>query len=280
MNIPFQKLQAQGNDFIVINCLQQNLNLSADKVRALCQRNFGIGADGILLLCPATDASVDFDYQIFNADGSPSGQCGNGARCLAKFIFDQGLTNKSQIRVKTTTRILQLEKIDENYAVNLGKPLFAAAQIPLSQPLATLRYQNLDFYFVNLGNPHAMAWVSADLEQFDLKSIGKALNQNPLFLEGVNVSLVNIINAEQIQLRTFERGVGETLACGSGACAAVVMGIQQNYLATKVKVQMPGGEVWVKWPNWQAEVQLMGSVVLVYAGQFEITSTLDQSRVK
>lgn len=274
MNIPFQKLQAQGNDFIVINCLQQNLNLSADKVRALCQRNFGIGADGILLLRPATDRHVDFDYQILNADGSESGQCGNGARCLAKFIFDQGLAAQPKIRVKTATRILQLEKIDEHYAVNLGQPLFAAAQIPLSQPLSTLRYQNLDFYFVNLGNPHAVAWVSTDLEQFDLKSIGKALNQNPLFSEGVNVSLVNIINAEQIQLRTFERGVGETFACGSAACAAVVMGIEQKHLSTAVKVKMLGGEVWVKWPNWQAEVQLIGSAALIYMGQFEITSTL------
>lgn len=252
--IKFTKMHGLGNDFIVINNINQNINFSKKFIIALANRNYGIGCDQVLVLEKAdknSDKNIDFNYRIFNADGTEVGQCGNGARCLAKYIHDHQLSTKNKFRVKTMTSILELEyKSDQEITVNMGVPQdVEAVQVKL--------YSGLK---LSIGNPH----VVFKIDNLDNKTL------NNLGLDDFNVEFMNVINKNHIKLRVFERGVGETEACGSGACAAVVAGIAQKFLEPNksITVDLAGGKLEISWSGEaNSPVLMTGPAVSVFEGE-------------
>lgn len=274
MEFKFTKMQALGNDFVVIDGVRQAINLSADEIRLLADRHRGIGFDQLLLLEDSSTPGVDFRYRIFNADGGEVGQCGNGARCLARFISENGLSTKPEVVVETLAGQLRLRALADNQAsASLGAPRFAASQVPHllsgSGPVYSLNLngKDLSLLTVNVGNPHAVFKVD-DVDQIDIDGIGRALNSHPAFPEGVNVGFLSIHSdaPNELRLRVFERGVGETQSCGSGACAAAVIAISQGWRQGKVIVKQPGGDLAVSWEGDGQEVWLTGSAEMVFAG--------------
>ncbi|MBK6960434.1 MAG: diaminopimelate epimerase [Gammaproteobacteria bacterium] len=273
MLLPFTKMHGLGNDFVVIDAVTQEVSLSPEIVRHLSDRHFGIGCDQLLVVEPPQRPDVDFHYRIFNADGGEVGQCGNGARCLARFVREQKLTTKTRIRVETTTGILELAVLsDDLYQVALGVPRFAPEDIPFVVPARAPRYQlNIDgqnhgFSALSLGNPHAVLEVAA-VAHAPVAELGAKIGEHPNFPEGVNVGFMAVRNRHTIDLRVFERGAGETLACGSGACAAAVAGIQTDLLDSPVRVHLPGGTLTIDWAGEGQPVLLTGPAVTVYQGR-------------
>lgn len=272
MYLPFTKMHGLGNDFVVINGIAQPIFLSPEKIRFIADRHFGIGCDQILLVEATTTPNVDFRYRIFNADGSEVAQCGNGARCFARFVRDEGLTDKDQIRVETAAglMVLYLES-DGQVTVNMGKPCWQPAEIPFFAKDQSACYpiivadQVIEVGVVSMGNPHAALWVS-DVDTAPVEKIGMLLGQHERFPEGVNVEFIERISTDRIRLRVFERGVGETLACGSGACAAVAVGRYQGLLAEQVEVILPGGNLHVRWSGEDAAITLTGPTARVFNG--------------
>lgn len=236
-----------GNDFVVINNMTQNIDFTPSIITALSDRHRGIGCDQVLVLEKSTDSAIDFNYRIFNSDGSEVGQCGNGARCLAKFIHDNKLSDKKKLVVKTTTSTLILTlQPDGDVSVNMGVPKDF-------RPIQTLAYSGLQ---LSLGNPHAVFKVD------NIKDSGL----NNLGLDSVNIGFMKVIDKSHIKLRVFERGVGETQACGSGACAAVVVGILQKDLDNTVCVELTGGKLYVSWAGEGQPVTMTGPAVKVFEG--------------
>ena len=273
MLLPFTKMHGLGNDFVVIDAVTQEVNLTPEIVRHLSDRHFGIGCDQLLVVEPPQRPDVDFHYRIFNADGGEVGQCGNGARCLARFVREQKLTTKTRIRVETTTGILELAVLsDDLYQVALGVPRFAPEDIPFVVPARAPRYQldidgqNHGFSALSLGNPHAVLEVAA-VARAPVAELGAKIGAHPCFPEGVNVGFMAVRNRHTIDLRVFERGAGETLACGSGACAAAVAGIQTDLLDSPVRVHLPGGTLTIDWAGEGQPVLLTGPAVTVYQGR-------------
>ncbi len=273
MLLPFTKMHGLGNDFVVIDAVTQEVSLSPEIVRHLSDRHFGIGCDQLLVVEPPQRPDVDFHYRIFNADGGEVGQCGNGARCLARFVREQKLTTKTRIRVETTTGILELAVLsDDLYQVALGVPRFAPEDIPFVVPARAPRYQldidgqNHGFSALSLGNPHAVLEVAA-VARAPVAELGAKIGAHPCFPEGVNVGFMAVRNRHTIDLRVFERGAGETLACGSGACAAAVAGIQTDLLDSPVRVHLPGGTLTIDWAGEGQPVLLTGPAVTVYQGR-------------
>lgn len=273
MLLPFTKMHGLGNDFVVIDAVTQEVNLTPEIVRHLSDRHFGIGCDQLLVVEPPQRPDVDFHYRIFNADGGEVGQCGNGARCLARFVREQKLTTKTRIRVETTTGILELAVLsDDLYQVALGVPRFAPEDIPFVVPARAPRYQldidgqNHSFSALSLGNPHAVLEV-AGVAHAPVAELGAKIGAHPNFPEGVNVGFMAVRNRHTIDLRVFERGAGETLACGSGACAAAVAGIQTDLLDSPVRVHLPGGTLTINWAGEGQPVLLTGPAVTVYQGR-------------
>ena len=273
MLLPFTKMHGLGNDFVVIDAVTQEVSLSPEIVRHLSDRHFGIGCDQLLVVEPPQRPDVDFHYRIFNADGGEVGQCGNGARCLARFVREQKLTTKTRIRVETTTGILELAVLsDDLYQVALGVPRFAPEDIPFVAPARAPRYQldidgqNHGFSALSLGNPHAVLEVAA-VARAPVAELGAKIGAHPCFPEGVNVGFMAVRNRHTIDLRVFERGAGETLACGSGACAAAVAGIQTDLLDSPVRVHLPGGTLTINWAGEGQPVLLTGPAVTVYQGR-------------
>ena len=273
MLLPFTKMHGLGNDFVVIDAVTQEVNLTPEIVRHLSDRHFGIGCDQLLVVEPPQRPDVDFHYRIFNADGGEVGQCGNGARCLARFVREQKLTTKTRIRVETTTGILELAVLsDDLYQVALGVPRFAPEDIPFVVPARAPRYQldidgqNHGFSALSLGNPHAVLEVAA-VARAPVAELGAKIGAHPCFPEGVNVGFMAVRNRHTIDLRVFERGAGETLACGSGACAAAVAGIQTDLLDSPVRVHLPGGTLTINWAGEGQPVLLTGPAVTVYQGR-------------
>jgi len=271
--LPFTKMHGLGNDFVVIDAVTQEVNLTPEIVRHLSDRHFGIGCDQLLVVEPPQRPDVDFHYRIFNADGGEVGQCGNGARCLARFVREQKLTTKTRIRVETTTGILELAVLsDDLYQVALGVPRFAPEDIPFVAPARAPRYQldidgqNHGFSALSLGNPHAVLEVAA-VARAPVAELGAKIGAHPCFPEGVNVGFMAVRNRHTIDLRVFERGAGETLACGSGACAAAVAGIQTDLLDSPVRVHLPGGTLTIDWAGEGQPVLLTGPAVTVYQGR-------------
>lgn len=274
MNIAFTKMHGLGNDFIVIEALEHTVPIPAEKIRRLADRHFGIGFDQMLLVEPPTSTEMDFSYRIFNADGIEVEQCGNGARCFARFVYDRGLTEKKEIRVGTRSGIIVPRLLDDGrVCVDMGAPEFEPGKIPFiaerRQPAYKLELEagNIEIGAVSMGNPHAVQ-VVADVDQAAVKSTGPVIEHHPRFPQRVNAGYMQIIDRQRIRLRVWERGSGETLACGTGACAAVVVGIAQGILDNRVKVSLRGGTLDIEWAGQQSPVLMTGPAEYVFEGMF------------
>lgn len=274
--VRFTKMHALGNDFVVIDAVTQQVRMSPARAAKIANRHTGIGCDQILLVEPPTRPDLDFHYRIFNQDGSEVAQCGNGARCFAKFVRDRKLTGKKVIRVSTLAGELELRcNPDRSYSVELGAPNFEPAGIPMevaeqqdSYRLATSAGEQT-FYALSLGNPHAVLPVE-DVDSAPVASLGQEFQQHAMFPESVNVGFMQILDENSIRLRVNERGAGETLACGSGACAAAIAGIRANLLKSPVMVNLPLGSLEISWPGGDAPVVLKGPATTVFQGRVRI----------
>jgi len=264
-----------GNDFVVIDAINQDINLSAKQIQLIADRNFGVGCDQLLLVERPT-SNADFRYRIFNADGGEVEQCGNGARCFARFVRDQGLTDKDEISVETKTGIIypRLES-DGQVSVNMGAPKFEPASLPFSADALKSSYhithhgEDISIGAVSMGNPHAVYKV-CDVNTAPVESLGPAISSHPDFPQGVNAGFMQIVSRDHIRLRVFERGSGETLACGTGACAAMVIGRQWGELDETVKVDLPGGQLLIRWQGDAEPVWITGPATHVFEGKIEI----------
>ena len=293
--VKFTKMQGAGNDFIVLDETRGLLGLSAAQYRFLADRHFGVGADQILSVRPAPSADVDFAYAIFNADGGEVEHCGNGARCFVRFAREQGLTDKSSLKVQTVNRVLTLAmQSDGRVTVDMGAPVFDLAQIPfdaaglqpqtvdswpqwaLNMPLADVNSAQAAPVFVavlSMGNPHAVQLVD-DVDAAPVAQIGPLIEAHPRFAKRVNAGFMQVVSRQKIRLRVYERGAGETLACGTGACAAVVAGIRQGLLDTTVDVQTRGGLLTIAWSGaLDAPVLMTGPAETVFESEIEIPET-------
>jgi diaminopimelate epimerase len=270
--INFTKMQGLGNDFIVIDNIDGNVSLSVEEIRKLSNRRFGIGFDQLLMVETPMKKEADFRYVIFNADGSEVGQCGNGARCFALYIRKKNLSNKNPISVETSAGIMILNiNRDNSVRVEMGKPKFNSFDIPLDINKLSTEYSLEEFRLgvLSIGNPHAVL-VVVDLDLPEIETIGSKLQNSDYFPESVNVGFMQIVNKSEIRLRVIERGVGETLACGSGACAAVIHGVMLGLLDSKVDVHLKGGNTVVEYDG--NNVYLSGPGEFVYEGSVNLRS--------
>jgi diaminopimelate epimerase len=276
MLIQFSKMHGLGNDFVVVDGVTQKVFFNAETLKRLGDRHFGIGFDQLLLVEPPYDPDLDFHYRIFNADGSEVQQCGNGARCFARFVSLKGLTNKDRIAVSTVSGriVLQLEDNDQ-VTVNMGVPEFEPAKVPFralkAEKLYLLRVaeQTVMCGVVSMGNPHCVLEVPS-VKDAPVLTLGPKLESFDRFPERINVGFMEVVSANEINLRVYERGAGETLACGTGACAAVVIGIQQEKLQGRVKVNLPGGSLYIAWNGPGTPVYMTGPAEHVFDGQIEL----------
>ena len=276
MRLTFTKMQGLGNDFVVIDGVRQKISLTPEKIRWLADRHFGVGCDQVLLVESADHSHADFRYRIFNADGSEVAQCGNGARCFARFVREKGLTEKDEIQVDTDAGRLVLRLVDEGgVIVNMGVPRHAPSEIPIKLNAESLTYslslagESIEFGAVSMGNPHAVIAV-ASVETAEVERLGPWIESHALFPERVNVGFMAVVDRHQIRLRVFERGSGETLACGSGACAAAVIGIEQGLLESPVRVHLPGGALDIEWAGRGTPVFMRGPAVTVFEGEIAL----------
>lgn len=276
MKIKFSKMHGLGNDFVVLDGVRQHIDLSAAQLRFLADRHFGIGCDQILLVEPPRQGGVDFRYRIFNADGGEVEQCGNGARCFVRFVHEQGLTSKPEIRVETQSGIIgpRLEA-DGQVTVNMGVPRFAPEEIPFVSDRSAVVYDLLvegdpvTISVVSMGNPHAVQ-VVADIDRAPVARQGPAIEHHPRFPQRVNAGFMQVVDRHAIRLRVFERGAGETLACGTGACAAVVAGIRRGLLDGPVCVSTRGGDLTIAWNGPDQPVFMTGPAATVFTGEIEL----------
>ena len=276
MKLHFTKMHGAGNDFVVIDAVRAAVKINEDQIRKIADRQTGVGCDQVLLIEPPKRPDADFEYRIFNADGSPAGQCGNGARCVGRFIHEQRLSAKSTITLQVGSDLRRLE-FDETGSVKaeLGTPIFAPAQIPFAtdedatEHALTLANVTVMAGVVSVGNPHAVLLVD-DIAATPVEKIGPMIQSLDVFPEGVNVGFMQVESNIQVKLRVFERGAGETLACGSGACAAVIHGIRLGQLANKVTVSVPGGKLEVSWDNGVSSVWLSGPAETVFEGKLNL----------
>ena len=274
--LAFSKMHGLGNDFVMIDAVRQDIRLSGDQVRWLADRHFGVGCDQLLVVEPAQTPGVDFRYRIFNADGGEVEQCGNGARCFARFVFEQGLTDKREIRVETKKGIItpRLED-DGNVTVDMGVPVLTPAEVPFVsdsdawvQPL-DVAGTTVAITAVSMGNPHAVQ-VVADVDAAPVAEQGPLIEHHPRFPARVNAGFLQVVDEHHVRLRVFERGAGETLACGTGACAAVVAGILRGLVASPVRVATRGGELTIAWGGVGTPVMMTGPAVTVFAGELTL----------
>ena len=284
MKLKFSKMHGAGNDFIVIDAINQTIDFNSAQWKHLADRRFGIGADQILVVQKADIDGVDFRYRIFNADGGEVEQCGNGARAFVKFVSLKGLTDKTSIRVATMKGVIEPRlEADGNITVNMGAPLLQAAQLPFDDsnlqaetqaqallwPLTLSAGRSVQIGLVSMGNPHAVQIVD-DVKNALVLQEGPQIESHPRFAQRVNAGFMQVLDAHHIALRVYERGAGETLACGTGACAAVVSGILRGVLQSPVQVTAPGGVLQVAWQGGEQPVMLSGPAELVFEGEIEI----------
>jgi diaminopimelate epimerase len=273
--INFSKMHGLGNDFVVIDAVNQTVDLSATVIKALADRHYGVGFDQLLLVQRAT-GTADFRYVIYNADGSEVSQCGNGARCFALFVTLKGLTDKRSIRVETGAGDLLLTiNADNQVRVDMGVPRLEPASIPLLVDQQKLQYavdvggHHIEFSALSMGNPHAVIQVD-NIKTAAVEKIGAAMESHPVFPERANIGFSEITGKSSLSLRVFERGAGETLACGSGACAAAVAGIQLGKLTSPVTVGLRGGELIIDWKGEGQPVLMTGPATFVFDGMIEV----------
>ena len=272
MQLKFTKMHGLGNDFVVLDATVHPLQLTPAQLRALADRHFGVGCDQILLVEKARSADTDFYYRIFNADGGEVEQCGNGARCFVRFVHDQGLTRKTQIRVGTLGGIIEPRlEADGQVTVDMGAPVFDPAKIPFDAPEQALTYdlvvdnKSIKINVLSMGNPHSVQ-VVANVELAPVAIDGPLIEAHPRFPKRVNAGFMQIVSRSHIKLRVYERGAGETLACGTGACAAMVAGVQRGLLDHQVRVTTRGGDLVIQWAGNGAPVLMTGPAVTVFAG--------------
>jgi len=291
MQISFTKMQGAGNDFVVLDETKHRLPLSTAHYRFLADRHFGIGADQILTVRPSPAPGIDFEYVIHNADGAEVEQCGNGARCFARFVRDQGLTDKDRLRVQTLGGVIEPQLTpDGRVTVNMGAPVFALAEIPFdSQGLAPQISESWRKWplvladkagsapvfvaLVSMGNPHAVQVVD-DVDTAPVLAQGPLIEHHTAFPKRVNAGFMQVINRSHIRLRVYERGAGETLACGTGACAAVVAGIRLGLLDSTVDVQTRGGTLTISWAGEATSVMMTGPALSVFRGEITLPDHL------
>lgn len=281
MKLRFTKMHGLGNDFVVFDAINQQVNLTPAQLRHIADRHFGIGCDQILLVEKATRADADFRYRIFNADGDEVSQCGNGARCFVRFVRDQGLTDKTTLRVETNLGIIEPRMLESGLGdtsdviVNMGAPRFAPDDIPFVADARAVNYplqvgeHLIQISALSMGNPHAVLRVN-DLDSAPVAILGAAIGSHPRFPEGVNAGFMQIVSPHEIQLRVFERGAGETLSCGTGACAAAVAGIGNAWLQTPVTVHTRGGDLTIEWAGENQAVMMRGPATTVFEGEIEL----------
>ena len=272
MKLKFTKMQGLGNDFVVLDGINQAIALDREQIRKLADRHFGIGCDQLLLVEKAED-QADFRYRIFNADGGEVEQCGNGARCFVRYVHDHGLTQKNEIRIETLSGVISPHlEVNGNVTVNMGKPIFEPEAIPFIAEKRALTYslelpgQPVTISAVSMGNPHAVR-VVPDVDNASVDTEGALIESHPRFPKRVNVGYLQVMDRTHIKLRVFERGAGETLACGTGACAAVVAGIDLGLLDHQVKVSTRGGELTISWQGNDEPVWMTGPAVTVFEGE-------------
>jgi diaminopimelate epimerase len=289
MRLRFTKMQGAGNDFVVLDATRGTLELSAAQVRALADRRFGVGADQILVVGPAPTPGVDFGYRIFNASGEEVEHCGNGARCFLRYVRDRGLTDRRAVRVQTVNRLLELrERDDGRVSVDMGPPVFELARVPFDAtglagrgpaapdfalwPLALSSGEEVEIAVLSMGNPHAVQRVD-DVASAPVGRVGALVETHPRFPQRVNAGFLQVLSRSQVKLRVFERGAGETLACGTGACAAVVTGIRLGWLDAEVDVHTRGGLLTIAWEGARdlgAPVLMTGPAQTVFEGEIEL----------
>ncbi len=275
MNLHFTKMHGAGNDFVMLDLVTQRYHLKKEVVRRIADRHFGIGCDQVLVVEPPTRPDVDFRYRIYNADGEEVEQCGNGARCFARFVRARKLTNKRVITAETAGGVLELRLLGKHEVqVAMGEPRFEPADIPFRAAAAAQSYtlsvhgDDYEIGALSMGNPHAVVRVD-DVDSADVAGLGPAIEAHPDFPARVNAGFMQVVSASDIRLRVYERGVGETLACGSGACAAVVYGINRGWLTSPVTVALPGGKLTIAWTPGEP-VMLTGPTAVVFEGTIRI----------
>jgi diaminopimelate epimerase len=283
MKLHFTKMQGAGNDFVVLDATRTPLVLDNAQYRALANRHFGIGADQILVVDPSRTPGVDFGYRIFNASGDEVEHCGNGARCFLRYVRDKGLSSKDRIRVQTVNRVIELRwGEDGRVTVDMDQPTFEHADLPFEAEGLTPRREGdfelwpldlidgpVEVALVSMGNPHAVQRV-ADVDAADVAAIGPEIEALDCFPNKVNAGFMQIVSRSHIRLRVFERGAGETLACGTGACAAVVAGIRLGWLDRAVEVDTRGGRLGIEWAGLGAPVLMTGPAQTVLEGEIEL----------
>lgn len=276
MKLRFTKMQGAGNDFVVIDATKNPVHLSHAQIQHIANRYFGVGCDQLLMVESTDTPDVDFRYRIFNADGGEVEQCGNGARCFVRFVVDKGLTSKRDIRVETASGIITLMLQDDGQVtVNMGAPRFAPAQIPFEAEQQATTYElplaseTVTVSAVSMGNPHAVMLVD-NVHTAEVASLGPQIESHARFPQRVNAGFMQVLNEHEINLRVYERGSGETLACGTGACAAAVSGIQLGTLQSPVKVHTRGGILTIQWAGGESPVLMTGPAEIVFDGEIEI----------
>jgi diaminopimelate epimerase len=279
MKLKFTKMHGAGNDFVVIDAIHQKIDFTPAQWAHLGDRRFGVGADQMLVIEASSTPGIDFRYRIFNADGGEVEQCGNGSRAFVKYVIEKGLTDKRKIRVETMNGVIEPHmREDGSITVDMGAPRLATAEVPFDATGLTannyfwplqLKDKTVQVAVASMGNPHAVQLVD-DVDTAPVESDGPVIEHHPRFPKRVNAGFMQVMDRNHVRLRVFERGAGETLACGTGACAAVVCGIRSGLLDSPVSVQMRGGELSIGWDGGTSPVTLTGPAVSVYEGEIDI----------
>ena len=274
--IEFTKMHGCGNDYVYIDAINQKIENKSELAKFVSDRHFGIGSDGLILICESKVA--DFKMQMFNSDGTEAEMCGNGIRCLGKFVYDKGMTNKEVVKIETLAGIKVLKLIISNgkvekVKVDMGEPILETDRIPVissKNPAINLSLKVLDkefmFTCVSMGNPHAITFIDEDVNFFDVQKYGKIVENLEIFTQKTNVEFINIVNKDNIKMRVWERGSGETLACGTGACASVVAAVLNGYTERNVNVELLGGVLEIEWNENDNHVYMTGPAVTVFDG--------------
>ena len=277
--LTFTKMHGLGNDYVYMDAINQKIENREELAKYVSDRHFGIGSDGLILICPSKVA--DFKMQMFNSDGSEAEMCGNGIRCVGKFVYDKGLTNKETITIETLAGIKTLEMTTKNgkmqtAKVDMGKPILEPEKIPViskETPVKNLKIKAEDkeflFTCVSMGNPHAITFIKEDVNKFDICKYGKIIEVDKSFPKKTNVEFINVQDSKNLKMRVWERGAGETLACGTGACGAAVAAIFNGYTSRKVTIHLLGGNLEIEWNEKDNHVYMTGPAVTVYEGQIE-----------
>ena len=273
------KMQGIGNDYVYVNCLKEKIENPSELAKKISDRHFGVGSDGLIMINPSDKA--DFEMEMYNADGSRGEMCGNGIRCVAKYVYDYGLTDKTSISIETLAGIKYLDLTVEDgkvvlVKVDMGKPIFSPEQIPVVSQRETVVDEPIDIdgqeyrmTCVSMGNPHAVVFIDQDVSEFPLEEIGVKFENHERFPKRVNTEFVNIIDRHTAQMRVWERGSGETLACGTGACAVAVACVLNGLTEEEVTVKLLGGDLQIKWDKEKDTVYMTGPAEVVFDGEWK-----------